>query len=406
MKRRIRSPHAVMLLVIAAYAVKVLAKYLVGSYANSSALLGDAWHNFSDIIAAAFVIVAVLISRIKRPEYPFGLHKVESIFSVATGALLGYVAVADVAAHGCAALLSGWAAADAWTRSVLPLPAFEPVRLGRSYMLPLLAVTLGGAACSWFVGGWQIGQGRASGHESIVSDGKETRTDGIAEIGIAAGAIIENVLKVPWLDGLVTLGVAFFIGETALKISRRGLRSLMLKSIGKETEADLKKAIEFLPGIIEAAKLRTFFSGPSAIVIVKIISRCPLLAQRDLKLAIEAVTVPVLAKHDISHGTFYIRFALPAEDPHRIAIGVCREGGFELIAPTPADISSVLICDLSDGRLKKVKAEDPTEDLAALLRKKRVLKLYCSDEPDSAWSERLGLPVERSAHRSLASFGL
>lgn len=405
MRKRKLSPHAVMLMVIAVYASKVFAKYLIGTYANSSALVGDAWHNFSDIIAASLVIAAVSISRLKRPEYPFGLHRIESIFSVVTGGLLGYVAF-NVAVHGVVALLSALPAADAWARGQLPLPAFEPVRLGRAYLAPMLAVTLGGALCSWFVGNWQIGQGRLMGHESIVSDGKETRADGYAEIGVAVGAVVENVLNIPWLDGLVALVVAFFIGETALEILRRGLRSLMLKSIGKEIEADLKKVIELLPGIVEATKLRTFFSGPAAVVIVKIVSRCPLLAQRDLKQAIETLATPVLVGHEIMEGTFYIRFAMPPEDPHRLAIGVCRCGEADIIAPSPEDISTVLICDISDGRMKKAEAEDPTDDLAALLKEKRVRRLICSGEPDPEWGERLGLPVERSVHWSLASFGL
>ncbi len=406
MKKRIFSPNAVMLIVIAIYMVKVLAKSTVGAYANQSALIADAWHNTTDIVAAAFVLVAVLISNLKRPEYPYGLHRVESFFSVVTGLLLAYVAI-DTARHGLSALLSVSPAATAWGQSHLHLPGFTPVKLGMRYLPWVLLVSLCGAACSWYVGNWQMFQGKASGHESVVSDGRETRCDGIVELGTAAGAIIENLLRLTWIEGIVTLAVAFFIGEAAYAIIRQGLRSLALKSIGGKIEADLKRAAELVPGVIEATKLRTFFAGPIAIINVKIVSRSQLLAQRDLKQALERIGAVVLARHDVTDSKFYIRFAMPEEDPHRIAIGAMRHGdGATSIAPRPELINVVFVCDVTDGEFRNVVAENKIPpDLGSFLKAKNIRTLYCSGPIDPTWTDKLGLPVERAPHWSLNAYG-
>ena len=407
MKKRILSPNAVMLVIIAIYVVKVLAKYSVGTYASSSAQIADAWHNTTNIVSAIFVIVAVLISNLKRPEYPYGLHRVESIFSAVTGLLLLGVAV-DTAAHGLSALLSVQPAAAAWGQAHLHLPAFAPVKLGLKYLPWILAVSLSGAVCSWYAGNWQMRQGKESGHESIVSDGRETRTDGIVELGTAAGAILENILGLAWIEGIVTLLVAFFIAEAAFEILRRGLRSLVLKSIGIEIEADLKRAADVVPGVIEAIKLRTFFSGPVAIINVKIVSRSPLLAQRDIKQALEQIGAAVLAQRDITSSKFYIRFAVPDENPHRIAIGVMTSAdGAKLIAPTPNETGVVYVCDIVDGELRNVVEESYAPlDIASFLEQKRVQKLICSGEIDPSWIQQHNLPVERAPHWSLSAYCL
>jgi len=407
MKKRILSPNAVMLVIIAIYIVKVLAKSTVGTYASSSAQIADAWHNSSDIVAALFVIVAVLISNLKRPEYPYGLHRVESIFSVVTGLLLLYVAF-DTAVHGLSALLYVRPAAAAWGQAHLHLPAFAPVKLGLKYLPWILAVSLSGAVCSWYAGSWQMRQGKASGHESIVSDGRETRCDGIVELGTAAGAILENILGLAWIEGIVTLLVAFFIAEAAFEILRRGLRSLVLKSIGGEIEADLKRTAELVPGVLEATKLRTFFSGPVAIINMKIVSRNPLLAQRDMKQALERIGAAALMHHDVTDSKFYIRFAMPEEKPHRIAIGIAKtSNGTAVIAPTLGAISAVYVCDVVDGELRNVVMEElPSSWLEVRLKQKRVRKLICSGKIDPFWTQKLGMPVEQSPHRSLAAYGL
>lgn len=403
------SSYGVVATLVAMYAVKIVVKVSVGGYVRSPAITGDGYHNIADIIEALALLLVIIIANVERPGYPFGLKKVESLFALGTGVGLTLMSF-KIAGGALAGLLEPWPAADAATRSFLPLPVFEPLRVGRTFLPLVLGVTVGSAVISYFVGRWQIRHGRASGHEAMVADGEETLSDGRLEIAIAIGIGAEYLFRTPWIEYPLALAVSGLILKTAWEIGRRGLRSLLLKSIGAPVETGLTDLMMRLPGVLGVEKMRTFFSGPTAVVIVKIISRGQLAAQRDLKKAIETVTVPVFESHGIGESKFYIRFAMPAEDYHRIAVAVSGSGATAKVAPTFAAADWFYVVDVDDGMNVRVRAHPAKAgtEAAGFLAGKRVRHLRClkPGPDDTRLAESCRATVQAAAHSSLRSLGL
>ena len=245
-----------------------------------------------------------------------------------------------------------------------------------------------------------------NGNESVVADGKETRVDGLVEVAIIVGSVFENVLLMPWIEGIVTLIVAFFIGETAFEIVRQSVRSLLMKSVGNKAEIDLKKSIEQMPGVVEVQKMKTFFTGKTAVIIIKVISRSSACSQRLLKKGIEAITVPVLKQHDINDAKFYIRFADPPENSHREAVAVDERG---YVAWDVSSITRVIVCDVEDGIFKRETEHDvKVGTLAAFLEKKHVSCIHCLAPKDVGYDEcrTRGIEARLAPHWSLAILGI
>ncbi len=403
------SSYIVVAVLIAMYAAKVAVKIAVGRYVHSPAIAGDGYHNISDIVEALALLFVIVIADVERPGYPFGLKRAESLFALGTGLGLFLMSL-KVAGGALAGLLAPWPSADAAVRAVLPLPAFEPLRFEPACLPLVLGVTVGSAVLSYVIGRWQIRHGRAHGHEAMVADGEETLSDGRLEISIAVGISAEYLFNAPWIEYPLALVVAGLVLKTAFEIGLRGVRSLLLKSIGAEAEAEVSAMALRLPGVLDVQKMRTFFSGPTAVVIVKIISRSQLNAQRDLKKAIETVTVPVFRRHGIADSKFYIRFARPPEDYHRVAVAVRGAGPSARVASTFAEAERLYVADMDDGMPIRVRSYDlpPTAELAGFLAGKRIRHLRCltprsSDRQLAADSHAT---VQPAAHGSLRSLGL
>ena len=92
--KRIPPAIRVMVAVSVMYAIKIAAKLWVGYSIDSSLLIGDGYHNVSDIFEAMVVIIAVVLgSRPESGKYPFGLHNVECLAALSTGLGLSYLAL-------------------------------------------------------------------------------------------------------------------------------------------------------------------------------------------------------------------------------------------------------------------------------------------------------------------------
>ena len=152
----------VMIAVSAMYAVKIGAKLWAGYAIDSPLLIGDGYHNVSDIFEALVVIVAVVLgSRPENAKYPLGMHNVESLAALSTGVGLSYLAL-KFAGQAAIALAS-----EAGFGSALPtwIAAYRPVRPEVDARWLWLAVSIAAVSIllSIAVGSWQIRIGRRTG---------------------------------------------------------------------------------------------------------------------------------------------------------------------------------------------------------------------------------------------------
>ena len=96
-----------------------LAKGVAGVLAGSSALLSDAIHSGTDVIASAAAYIGLWLAGRQHPSFPYGLYKAETIatlvtsgaiilagYEIARRALLGPVTLPDVSIALPVALVS------------------------------------------------------------------------------------------------------------------------------------------------------------------------------------------------------------------------------------------------------------------------------------------------------------
>lgn len=404
------TPHKVMLMVIGMYVVKAVVKMAVGRYVHSPAVIGEGLHSIADIPVAGLTMLIATIANHEDENFPFGLKKLESIGEVVTAVMLVVMAV-TVTGYAVSGLIAPWPTFAAAVHEHLTfLPAYAPLRLGARYLPFVGAAMILSCGLSWFVGHWQIRQGRAMGHDIIVADGTETLSDARIELTVIAGIACEYVFRNPWLEYPLALVVAASLLHTAWELGKRGIESLLLRSLGKDLEEELAAAARTIPGVIDmpAAKLRTFRAGHTAIIIAKVISRCPLLiSQRDLKEAIETVAGPLAARAECQDAKFYLRFDTPSADFHRVAYAIAKPPGAVVIAPTVQQATHLRICDLADGEIQRAEDHEIQGDWPRLLADKRVRCLYTSgiDAPTTDRLRPFGVGSEATPFYTMASIG-
>jgi cation diffusion facilitator family transporter len=355
------------------YVVKVIAKVGVGSYVHSPVITGDGYHNFSDIFEAILVIVVMaLASRPASDEYPFGRKNVESIFELAVGCLLGFMALNII------------------TDSGIGLVRYVPILSTQSFAKDLLTnheSLLMGPEYFWFVVGTvgvsvllsivasyvQIRVGTSTGHASLVADGKETQSDGIIESVALVGILTEYAFNIVWIEYALGIVVGVLITRTAWEISSRGWRTLLQRSIGKEHEDAIRSCAEYMPGVVGIQELKTFKIGEMPICIMKIATRLSETANGDIKIALVAQIDEYMKSQGIVMWRPYIRFERPDPCRHRAAYAVAAHEG--ILAPNFRKASALRICDVEDDvvvRWKDIPVPADIDELVAVLKVRRV----------------------------------
>ena len=375
-----RSPYTVMVVVLTMYALKVAGKLLVGWYAQSPMIFGDGLHNVADVGEALLVMFAIVVSRLEREGYPFGLKKTQNLGQLAVSVSLGLMAL-TVASRALSGIVAQLPAIEPMVRDWLPLPAHKPLKFGLKY-LPWVAGVMGvSTVLSWLIGRFQIRIGRATGQSLLMADGQETQSDGRIELAAFLGIVFQYLLGIPWLEYPLTLMVALLMAKTAFEIGRDGIRSLLQRSLGAELERDCCQAARAIPGVLTVEEIKTFSNGDEAVCLIKALIRRPQ-AEDDLRHAIKHQLQPVMAEAGHIKSLIHVRFHAPPLDRHRRALTVHKGGPLAAMAPLlEADV--LRIANMEDG--EPVRIDDyplhryELTELIALLQRKRVREVWSRD---------------------------
>lgn len=341
MSTRIYSPYTVMIIVVIMYVVKVVCKLSIGLHINSPMITGDGFHNISDIVQALFVIVAVAVSRMPPSEkYPFGRKNIESIFSVIVGVSLCVMA-----------LKIGWESIKILSQYIGVLlgmvhPFESPLKMGNQYVTWVVAITLGSTLLSVIVGRFQIQAGKAAGHEALMSDGKETLSDGRIEAATFIGIVGEYLFHAPWIEYPFAIVVAGLMIHTGIEISLYGYRALLQRTIGRTHDQAMKAIIVAMPGVADVADLKSFRVGPKAIVIAKVLTHADAHASRLLKRGIATHVTTYLHEQEFTEAELFIRFDRPDPKRERRAVAVRSDANQRCVATSLEDATHIIVCDM------------------------------------------------------------
>lgn len=212
-------------------------KLAAGHVSGSAALVADGAHSLSDLLTDGIAFLTYRASR-KPPdsEHPFGHGKIEAVGALAVG--------------GTLVLAAGGAALNAFHVPTAVEPAAALV-----------------AAGSVGVKEWLFRVTKAVGEREhsavIVANAHHHRSDALSSVASCCGIIGASWL--PVLDPLAGLTVAFMVGSTGVRVTRRAVDELIDASIDARLLEQFTNAAQNVAGA-RLTNLRARKSGPIILV--------------------------------------------------------------------------------------------------------------------------------------------
>ena len=390
------SPYTAMGLVIVVYILKITAKLGAGMMINSPVLIGDGFHNLSDIMEASLVLIGIFIASLPRSQsYPYGRKNVESIFILTIGVAL-FALCANIFIRSIIGILAIMPEIDGAIRNVLPfLPEHKALIFKREYG-PLIAGIMGlSCLASFFVSRYQIKVGKFNGNPSLEADGEETRSDCNIEAAAFIGISSEYLFQAAWIEYILGLIVGVLILRTAIELFQKGWRALLQHSIGQEHEDVLMDIARRTEGVEDIEEIKTFAVGPTAVCQLKLISKARSRKMTILKKVFRERIAAYLESQEFKGQDIWISFKRPDVGYWRTAVAVVQEDNDPAyVAPCIAEATHLWVIEISNqgsrGRITQVKLPDRLKEAVLLIREKRAKKVYVfngTDEEQRAFAD-------------------
>ena len=213
-------------------------KLFAGIFGNSTAMISDAVHSLSDVVATAIAFAGVrLAERDADSDHPYGHERFESIASLAlglillfTGLAIGYSSLESIATRSYL---------NAATPSLIALIAAIVSIVAKEGMF-------------WYTRHWA----RAINSSAFMADAWHHRSDALSSVGALAG-IGASMLGFHAGDAIASLVICVIILKVAFDILKESLSSLTDTACDSAFEHELVDVISNTPGVIRIDDLRT-----------------------------------------------------------------------------------------------------------------------------------------------------
>lgn len=244
---------------------------------NSIALLADAGHMLTDLVAMFMGLTAVLLARrgSSSPARTYGWHRAEVFTAVANAALL----------LGVAAFI-----------------LYEAIqRLGHAPEIPgvpMIVVALAGLIANVVV----MVLLRSHSGESLAVRGAymEVMADTVGSIGVLIAGIVTVTTGWPYADIVVAVFVALWVLPRAISLARAALRILSESSPSHIDVEELRTALNAVDGVTEVHDLHVWTLVPG-----KDMATAHLTADADSARVLDDARA-VLTAHGLDHSTVQV----------------------------------------------------------------------------------------------------
>ncbi|MFC3530625.1 cation diffusion facilitator family transporter [Vogesella facilis] len=218
---------------------------VTGLLAGSQALLADAMHSLSDLLADFVAMLAGHHSRKEADEdHHYGHQRYETAASLALGVLL--------LAAGAGML---WTAAGKFAGSS-PLGSVHPAAL---------AVALITLLSKEGLFRYMLAIAEKVRSSMLVANAWHARADAASSLVVALG-IGGNLLGYTWLDPVAALLVGFMVGKTGWEFAWDALGDLMDRAADEHSVAAIRQTLLDTPGVLGLHDLRTRRMGDMILV--------------------------------------------------------------------------------------------------------------------------------------------
>ncbi|MBK9472903.1 MAG: cation transporter [bacterium] len=204
-----------------------IAELAGGALSGSLSLISDAFHNFSDGIAIIVSYSALRLSR-RNPnhQFTFGYKRAQVLAAVINAGVLLAICVYLV------------------RESVVKL--IHPQVIDGGLMLAVATIGL----LANIVGTLLLRSG-AKSNLNIRSAYLHLLSDAISSVAVILGAIVIKLTGQSWVDAVLSLGIAVYVGWESWKIIRLSVDILMLKVPTTVVISDLEAALTTVPGVAD-----------------------------------------------------------------------------------------------------------------------------------------------------------
>lgn len=225
----------VALLAIIVNFILFIVKYAAAFFSGSISLKAEAFHTFADLIGSVTVFIGLKLAKRKSKLFPYGLYKIENIFSVIIAGVIFY---------------TGYEIAlEAKNITVAAVAHSEVIILS---LLFSIAVT-------FLFARYEKKVGQKINSPMILADAAHIHMDVLSNI-VVLGAILSNLMGYH-IEKFAAFIVVLFIIKTGWHILIDGLRVLLDASIDPESLGKVVKIMEQVPEVVEIKMLTGRSSG-------------------------------------------------------------------------------------------------------------------------------------------------
>jgi cation diffusion facilitator family transporter len=231
-----------------------LVKWIIGTYANSRALIADAVNSASDVAGSLAVYYGIKVA--KRPpdeDHPYGHGKAELIAAIVVAVLLMLVGIEI-----------GKGSIEAFFQPV------APPKLMAIYAV-IIAIIVKEVLYRY-----NIKLGRALKSEALIANAHEHRSDVYASFAVLIGigaSVLGGKMDIDWLvyaDPIAGLFVSLLIIKTAWKLGKESIHNTMDHVLHDDETDKFRQIIEKVSGVKAITELHAREHGHYVIIDLKI----------------------------------------------------------------------------------------------------------------------------------------
>ncbi len=250
-KERQAMAQRVSLVCIIVNALLCVFKFLAGILAASAAMVSDAVHSASDVLATGIALIGIRIAGQAADEkHPYGHDRFECIASLILAGIL-FLTGASIGWRGLQTILAGNYAA-------LPIP-------GR---LALIAAVIS-IVVKEAMYHYTMRAAKKTASTALRASAWDHRSDALSSLGAFAG-ILGARLGLPVLDSVASLIICLCILKAAIDIFRESIDKTVDKACDETTQQQLRQTVLSVPGVLELDQLQTRQFGAAVYVDIEI----------------------------------------------------------------------------------------------------------------------------------------
>jgi cation diffusion facilitator family transporter len=229
-------------------------KWIIGTYANSRALIADAVNSASDVAGSLAVYYGIKVA--KQPpdkEHPYGHGKAELIAAIIVSVLLMIVGIEI-----------GRGSIEAF---------FKPIEPPKVYAIVAVLISI---VVKEALFRYNFKVGKALNSDALVANAYEHRSDVYSSLAVLVGigaSILGGKMNIDWLvfaDPIAGLFVSVLIIKTAWSLGKESIHNTMDHVLNDEETDSYKKIVEQTPGVKEINELYARVHGHYVIIDLKV----------------------------------------------------------------------------------------------------------------------------------------